>query len=85
MNNVTAIILVAGSSTRYGQNRNKNFDKVNEKEIFLYSLEAFNNNKLVDDIIIVYKSGEEGIINNIIKKITLNKPLIQDKKVFITH
>lgn len=26
---VSAIILIAGNSTRYGQNRNKNFDKIN--------------------------------------------------------
>lgn len=31
---VTAIILVAGNSTRYGQNRNKNFDKVGRKGNF---------------------------------------------------
>ena len=32
---VTAIILAAGNSTRYGQNRNKNFDKVNRKRNFV--------------------------------------------------
>ena len=39
---VTAIILVAGNSTRYGQNRNKNFEIINGKEVLLYSLEKFN-------------------------------------------
>ena len=73
--NVTAIILVAGSSTRFGQNRNKNFDKVGGKEILLYSLEAFNQNELVDDIIIVYKKGEEKTLSTIIDKVSLNKSL----------
>lgn len=72
---VTAVILVAGNSTRYGQHRNKNFDKVGGKEILLYSLEAFNLNELVDDIIIVYKKGEEEIINNLVRRVVLNKPL----------
>lgn len=75
LNKVTSIILVAGSSTRFGQNRNKNFDKVGNKEIFLYSLEAFNINDLVDDIIIVYKSQEKEIIENLIKKVELTKPI----------
>ena len=41
---VTAIILVAGNSTRYGQNRNKNFEKVNNKSIMEYSLEKLKKN-----------------------------------------
>ena len=56
---VTAIILVAGNSTRFGQNRNKNFENIDGKEILLYSLEKFNENSLVDDIIIVCKKDEE--------------------------
>lgn len=74
-NSVTAIILVAGSSTRFGQNRNKNFDKVGGKEILLYSLEAFNENELVKDIIIVYKKGEEDIVRNLALKVDLKKQL----------
>lgn len=35
---VTAIILVAGNSIRYGQNRNKNFEMVNGKTVMSYSL-----------------------------------------------
>lgn len=72
---VTAVILVAGSSTRFGQNRNKNFDKVGGKEILLYSLEAFNKNDLVNDIIVVYKKGEEAIVDTLISRVELQKPL----------
>lgn len=72
---VTAIVLAAGNSTRYGQNRNKNFDKVKGKEILLYSLEAFDKNDLVDDIIVVNKKGEEAIIDNILKKVEFRKPV----------
>ena len=39
---VTAVILVAGNSTRFGKNRNKNFELVNGKTILSYSIKAFN-------------------------------------------
>ena len=42
---VTAIILVAGNSTRYGQNKNKNLELLNNKTILEYSLNEFNKNK----------------------------------------
>ena len=63
---VTAIILVAGNSTRYGQNRNKNFDKIQGKEVMLYSLEAFNKNDSIDNIIIGVKEEEIPIVKEII-------------------
>lgn len=72
---VTAVILVAGNSTRFGKNRNKNFELINGKEILLYSLEAFNNNKLVDDIIIAGKSTELETIKQMASKVSMNKPL----------
>ena len=72
---VTAIILVAGNSTRFGQNRNKNFEIIGEKEVLLYSLEKFNDNSLVKDIIIVCKKDEEEKVREIANKITLKKEL----------
>ena len=55
---VTAIILVAGNSTRYGQNRNKNFEEINGQSVLTYSLKAFNKNDYVDNIIIAVKDEE---------------------------
>lgn len=72
---VTAIILVAGNSTRFGQNRNKNFEIIEGKEVLLYSLEKFNENDLVKDIMIVCKKDEEDIVRKIASKITLNKEI----------
>lgn len=72
---VTAIILVAGNSTRFGQNRNKNFEIIDGKEVLLYSLEKFNENSLVKDIIIVCKKDEEEKVREISSKITLKKEL----------
>lgn len=70
---VTAIILVAGNSTRYGQNRNKNFEIINGKTVMSYSLEAFCKNEYVDNIIIGAKKDEIPIIEDIIQKEQLKK------------
>lgn len=70
---VTAIILVAGNSTRYGKNRNKNFDKIDGKTVLSYSLNEFDKNKYVDGIIIAIKEIERDIVNNIIKIVNPTK------------
>lgn len=70
---VTAIILVAGNSTRFGRNRNKNFELINGKTILSYSIEAFNFNKYVDNITIVIKEDEQVIVQDIINKQKTNK------------
>ena len=63
---VTAIILVAGNSTRFGKNRNKNFERINGKTVLSYSLNAFDENKYVDNIIIAIKETEKEEVKNII-------------------
>lgn len=73
---VTAVILVAGNSTRYGQNRNKNFEMLNGKMVIEYSLNAFNNNNYIDNIIIVSKEDEKKRVENIINERNLQKEVI---------
>lgn len=72
---VTAVILVAGNSTRYGQNRNKNFEIINGKTVMSYSLEAFCENPYIDNIIIGAKEEEKSMIEDILQKQKLNKPI----------
>ena len=64
---VTAIILVAGNSTRYGQNRNKNFEKINGKPVVAYSLNEFDKNNYIDDIIIAVKENEIEQVEEIVR------------------
>ena len=75
---VTAIILVAGNSTRYGQNRNKNFEEVNGQTLLEYSLKAFDKNVFIDDIIIATKQSEVESVKKIIghQKLTKNVDII---------
>jgi len=72
---VTAVILVAGNSTRYGQNRNKNFEMIHGKTVMSYSLEAFHQNAYIDNIVIGAKEEEISIIKDIIQKEQLLKPV----------
>ena len=69
----TAILLVAGNSTRYGKNRNKNFEKINEKEVMYYSLKKFDKNKYIDNVIIGIKKDEEPIVQKILQKHSIHK------------
>ncbi len=66
---VTGIILAAGSSVRYG-GINKNLEIVNKKRVLEYSLDVFSNNLSIDNIIVVTKSDDIDIINEIIKNYT---------------
>jgi len=70
---VTGIILVAGNSTRFGKNSNKNFEKVNGKYIIEYSLEQFQKNEKINDIIIAVKKEEQEFIKSIIINYTDKK------------
>ena len=72
---ITAIILIAGNSKRFGKNRNKNFEIINKKSVLLYSLEEFNNNDYIDDIIIAVKENEIEKVKNILEEIALKKDL----------
>lgn len=72
---VTAIILAAGNSVRYGQNRNKNLEVVHNQTILEYSLNEFNRNKRIDNIIIATKKSDLEDINKIIYKTRTSKPI----------
>lgn len=70
---VTAILLCAGNSARYGRNRNKNFEILNGKSILSYSLKAFDENSYIGDIIIAVKENEIKNVKNIIRQQKLTK------------
>lgn len=67
---VTAIILIAGDSTRFGQNRNKNFEMVNGKTVLEYSIKAFDENMYIDNIMIATRENDIQNVKNIIEKFT---------------
>lgn len=52
------IIVAAGSGSRMKANINKQFIRLNDKEIITYTIEKFYNNKNIKDIVIVVKEDE---------------------------
>ena len=72
---VTAIILVAGNSTRFGQNRNKNFELVNGKNILSYSINAFSKNNYIDNIIVVIKQDDKQTVEQIMDEEKITKKI----------
>ena len=72
---VTAVILVAGNSTRYEQNKNKNFEIIDGKTVMSYSLNSFDKNSYIDRIIIGAKENEIPVIQDIVRKENLTKPV----------
>ena len=54
MHKVSAIVLAAGSGSRFGEK--KQFKKLNGKPIWAYSLNTFIKSKCVDELILVIPS-----------------------------
>lgn len=71
----TGIILIAGNSTRYWKNSNKNFEMLLNKPVVQYSLEIFNENPNIDEIILVVRDNDRNIIWKILKDIKQKKDI----------
>ncbi|MEF9952417.1 MAG: 2-C-methyl-D-erythritol 4-phosphate cytidylyltransferase [Clostridium sp.] len=70
----TAIILAAGMGSRMNCGYNKQFIKIDNKEILAHTLRAFNRCSMVDNIVIVASNNEIGYIkDNIVSKYGFNK------------
>ena len=70
-----AIILASGTGSRFGSEVPKQFLKINDKTILELSIEAFENNLEIDEIIVVitpeYKNlAEEILAKNAYKKVS---------------
>lgn len=59
-----SIILMAGSSTRSNTDLPKQFIKINNKEIYLYSFDIFNKHPLIDKIILVCDKNYVDIVKS---------------------
>lgn len=73
MNSVSAILLMAGSSTRFNDQLNKNFYLINEKPIFMYSLDVLHNHPKIEEIIVVTKQDLIKEVEEIISQNYSNK------------
>ncbi len=70
---VTAIIACAGKGSRSGLNENKIFYKIDGEPVILKTVKVFDENKRIDEIVIVHSKGEKQRISEILKEIS--KPI----------
>ena len=68
-----AIILAGGNGKRMGQEIPKQFLNVNDKPIIIYTLEAFQNNPLIDEIEAVCRDGWTEILKAYAKQFNITK------------
>ena len=71
---VTAIIACAGKGSRSGQKENKIFSKIDGQSLVYKTVKTFSEIKPIDDIIVVYSSGEKEKIKKELSSIS--KPII---------
>ena len=72
MNKITAIILAAGKGERMKIGYNKIFCKI-KKPIITHTIEAFENNKHISNIIVAANKNEIGLIKKLIAKYNFKK------------
>jgi len=70
---VSGILLIAGNSTRFNSNNNKNLERINNLPIFLYSLKVLDSNQYIDNIFLVVKEEEKDLISLELKSIEMSK------------
>lgn len=70
---VYAIIPCGGTGKRFGGPIPKQYLKVNDKEILAYTLEIFEQNSLIDEIVISAEKKYFELIQNIKEKYSINK------------
>lgn len=68
-----ALIIAGGSGHRMGQDVPKQFLTVNEKPIIIYTLENFQNNPKIDDILVVCIDGWQGVLEAFAKQFNITK------------
>lgn len=77
MNNVSVILLMAGSSNRFNEGINKTLYEINNKHLFLYSLEKFNQLDIKDIYLVIRKDDEDEVLE------VLNSTGFQNVKIII--
>ena len=68
-----AIVLMAGKGERYNKNTPKQFLKIGQKELFLYSATTLNYSSLINKIIYVVPNGYENFVDTLLTQHSLNK------------
>ena len=76
MEKLAAVVLMAGSSVRFGGPKNKQFCLLNGKPIFTYSIETFAKQKNISDFVIVVNEDNKKDVQNYVSKNNINARLV---------
>ena len=76
MEKLAAVVLMAGSSVRFGGPKNKQFCLLNGKPVFTYSIETFAKQKNISDFIIVVNEDNKKDVQNYVSKNNINARLV---------
>lgn len=71
---VTAVLLAAGSSTRFGSGDNKNFVPLCGKPVLAYSIEVFARCPQVDELLVAVKEEEQVSAETLLAQCHIAKP-----------
>ena len=76
MEKLAAVVLMAGSSIRFGGPKNKQFCLLNGKPVFAYSIETFAKQKNISDFVIVVNEDNKKDVQNYVSKNNINARLV---------
>lgn len=82
------VIVAAGTGSRMNMGINKQFIKLEGKEIIAYTIEKFYNNSNIEDIVVVVKEDESEFLKEILDKYNFKNVKIaygekRDKTLYI--
>ena len=76
MEKLAGVVLMAGSSLRFGGPKNKQFCLLNGKPVFNYSIETFAKQKNISDLIIVINKDNENDVQEFVNKNNIKATLV---------
>lgn len=77
---VTAVIVAGGKGTRMGASVNKVFLKLGDKEVIAHTVEAFEINSLIDEIVVVTGADDIKMATEILKKYSKLSAVVEGGK-----
>ena len=76
MEKLAGVVLMAGSSVRFGGPKNKQFCLLNGKPVFTYSIETFAKQKNISELVIVVNESNQKDVQEFVEKNAINAKLV---------
>ena len=76
MEKLAGVVLMAGSSVRFGGPKNKQFCLLNGKPVFTYAIETFAKQKNIDELVIVVNESNQNDVQEFVNRNSINAKLV---------